>query len=209
MSDFSLKIKSSCVFKVDFGWVFNFLHGWLEITILQELSDNLTEFFLFSFVLGEFFDQSIFHDNQIVFKWNISFFTHVLSNNDSFDFVILSFEVFQSNAVKWVQHFEVFFGELGYSLKGFIQLFDENFVIAISCEGAGHWHVDIWSSPFVGTDDVADGFFKLVICKELITFSNWSIINLTIGDEDDIFEVFLFALFCNSMWWCSTSSILN
>ncbi len=187
MGDFPLELKSCVIFKIRLSWVLDFLHRWIEIILQKELSDHVAKFLLFaSFLLSELLNQSVFHDNQIIFERDVSIFTHVLGNDEAFDFIIWGLEILQGDGVKSIKDFQVFLGELCDCFEIFCGMLDKDFVFTVPGEGTGHWHVELLPAPSVGTDDVADGFFELVIGEDGVAPLDRGIRDLTVSDEDDV-----------------------
>ena len=157
----------------------------MEIVFFQGFSDKETQIiFLRGGFFGEFLDQSVFHDDKLVLERNVTFFTHVECNDQSFDQIELGFKVFESDCVKSVENFVVLRCVLDHGLERLVFFLFEDFVITVSGEWTSDRHFQ--STRLVRADDVANGFVELVFLKDFITFANFIVANLTIGNENDV-----------------------
>ncbi len=142
----------------------------------------------------------------MVLERNVTFFSHVERNDQSFDQIELGFKVFQSDCVESVQNFVVLRCVLDHCFERLILFLFEDFVIAVSGEWTsdGHFQVAIPSA-----DDVANGFVELVFLKEFITVANFIVANLAISDENYVLTVVLNNVGGNAGWSGSASTILS
>lgn len=169
MSNFSFKFKTSFVFKSSFSCFLQLFHCWGKVIIFKKFSDNNTELFFLSItaLFSPFIDQSVFHFYKVIFKGDVSIFTHVQSYYKTFNLIVLCLEILECDCIKSFKDFEIILIKLDYSLQWRPGIFFEDFMFAISCKRACDRHIDWWvstiSTPWRWADDVADSLIELMV----------------------------------------------
>lgn len=119
------------------------MHGCFEVLVFEVGSDLLTVVETFSHGFGEFLHQSGFGLDELVFEGDVACFSHVQSDYQPFDQIVLGFEVFKSDLFETVEYFEIVGSVFDDGFEFFIFSFSEDLTFAVSGERTGDGHVDL------------------------------------------------------------------
>lgn len=152
-------------------------------------------------LLGQLLDKPVFHDDKLILKWDVSLLAHIKGNNQSLDFIVIGFEIFQGDVVKGIQNFVVFWSVLHKLLQGFSIVLLVHFVLTLPGERTGDRHVEM---SIAGTGNyVADCSGELIGLQYFIALLHIVIINLTICDKDHLLQLLVHDLPCHYFGRCS------
>jgi len=183
------------------------LNSCITVLFPQLLANPLTVIEFFPHFLGKFLHEPFLQADQLIFQRLVALFSHITSNHQFFDHVILGLEVFKTDGFQLVQYFVVFLGETDLFLHGVCSAFAEDFAFRIASKRTSDWQIRLG----VLSNHIANYFMDLEIClccffENLITYLDIMIAHLSICDKYDVCMFLFYCFLRNKLGWGTSFS---